>query len=535
MKTTKKQLNRAGSFGKTTSQNPYEGRVGLVYARVSSKKQEIEGTGLGSQEGRCKSDLLSLGVPYTDSFLDSYPGGGDFMNRPAMRDMLAYIDARPYKKFLVSFDDLKRFARDVEFHIKLRAAFAVRDVTLRCLNYNFDESPEGRFAELIMAGQGQLEREQNRRQVIQKMIARMELGYWPFCSKKGYDITKDPLHGKLCIPNHEGAILKRAMEDFSHGVFVRKIDACRFLVEQGFWKKQKPEKYIDKFDEMLRDPFYAGYIEYTPWEVERRIGKHDGIISLETHELIQKRLRREGLGKRIRLDMSADFPLRGLLVCDHCGGHITGAWSQGRKCRYPYYACQNRTCEYYGKSIPKADIESGFTDLLKRNALKPEVEKILIPLFDRIWKEETDALKKQGEAAAREQSRLEEKARTLTEMVIAAKSDTLRSAYERQLEATAEEIENSDGQTGMELDLSIPYRTALGKATGLLKNPLHIWEKLETTDQHKLFYFMFEQKLPYHRTDGYRTAKIACAARLFEEFATANSPDVDITGIEPVT
>src|SRR3989338_9409684 len=162
------------------NKNPFEDREGLVYARVSSKKQEMEGTGLQSQEGRCINDLKTIGVSYIKSFPDSFTGGGDFMKRPAMKELLEYIDARPHKKFVVVFDDLKRFARDVEFHLKLRTAFRARDVILRCLNYNFDESPEGRFAELIMAGQAELERHQNSRQVSQKMKARLEAGYWSF-------------------------------------------------------------------------------------------------------------------------------------------------------------------------------------------------------------------------------------------------------------------------------------------------------------------------------------------------------------------
>jgi DNA invertase Pin-like site-specific DNA recombinase len=124
-------------------------------------------------------------VPHTKSFPDSFTGAGDFMKRPAMKALLAYVDANPHKKYVVIFDDLKRFARDVEFHIKLRAAFKARDVLLVCLNYNFDESPEGRFSETIMAAQAELERHQNRRQVIQKQKARLEAGYWTFGGKKG--------------------------------------------------------------------------------------------------------------------------------------------------------------------------------------------------------------------------------------------------------------------------------------------------------------------------------------------------------------
>ncbi|MBL8564640.1 MAG: recombinase family protein [Hyphomicrobiaceae bacterium] len=45
------------------------------------------------------------------------------------------------------------------------------------LNFNFEDSPEGEFIEAIIAAQSQLERQQNSRQVRQKMRARIINGY----------------------------------------------------------------------------------------------------------------------------------------------------------------------------------------------------------------------------------------------------------------------------------------------------------------------------------------------------------------------
>ena len=322
--------------------NPYAGRDGLVYARVSSKRQEIEGSGLDSQEGRCINDLGLLGVPYDKTFPDTFSGGGDFMKRPAMSAMLAYIDKYPHRRFVVVFDDLKRFARDTEFHLKLRAAFKARDVVLRCLNYTFDESPEGRFAEVVMAGHAELEREQNRRQVIQKQKARLELGYWPFIAKRGYKMVKDPAHGKIAVPDEKDKdLLISALEGFAKGTFVRKIDATRYLVERGFWKNSA-EKNVVQFNNILKSSFYAGFVEYAPWEVSRRTGHHQPLISVETFNLIQNRLKNGGRNKRVRVDVSEDFPLRGIILCAECDEPLRAAWSKGRSKKYPLYACHSK-------------------------------------------------------------------------------------------------------------------------------------------------------------------------------------------------
>lgn len=517
----------------STRTNPYEGRYGLVYARVSSKKQELEGHGRESQEGRCKQELSTLTVPFEKSFPDTASGGGDFMKRPAMAAMLSYIDANPHKKFVVVFDDLSRFARDVMFHIKLRAEFKSRDVLLRCLNYNFDESEEGQFMEIIFAGQAELHRKQNRRQVIQKQKARLEAGYWAFGAKKGYNMVIDRIHGKLSIPNTNGAILAEGIDLFARRILVRKVDLCRFLVERGFWTKQAPEKYIHLVAQILADPFYAGFIEYLEWGVTRRTGKHQPIISLDTFELVQKIIRRENVHKRIRQDVSEDFSLRTLLVCDHCNKHLTGAWSKGRTKRYAYYVCQNKACEYYGKSVSATVIEKQFKQVLKTNKLKPKVDTLVDVVFDRVWKEEVINVKVRESITASHKRSLEDKARELANAAIAARTEAVKGIYEKQLEDLAPQLENPELEPLEDLDFNVPYRTALDKAKGMLKSPYSVWEVLNVNEKQRLFYFIFETKLPYNHLTGYRTDKTPQAVRLFEEFVEQKPLDVEMGGIEP--
>src|ERR1035437_2784597 len=107
----------------------------LIYNRVSSVQQESDGSGLMSQEQRCIKYGESKGymVDKDRIFHDTFSGGGDFMKRPAMRELLEYIDTHSDKKYVVIFDDLKRFARDTKFHIELRGAFNVRKVRVECL------------------------------------------------------------------------------------------------------------------------------------------------------------------------------------------------------------------------------------------------------------------------------------------------------------------------------------------------------------------------------------------------------------------
>ena len=152
----------------------------LIFCRVSSTKQKIDGAGLESQEHRCREYAASKGYNVEAVFPDDISGGGDFMKRPGLTQYSGLLDAQKGRRYVVIFDDLKRFARDTEFHFKLRRAFDMRGATVECPNFKFGDSPEDKFIETIIAAQGELEREQNRRQVLQKMKARVEKGTGSF-------------------------------------------------------------------------------------------------------------------------------------------------------------------------------------------------------------------------------------------------------------------------------------------------------------------------------------------------------------------
>jgi len=162
----------------------------VIYCRVSTRHQESDGHGLQSQETRCRQYAAAKGYEVAAVFPDTATGGGDFMKRPGMVALLSFLDAQPDISFAVIFDDLKRYARDTEFHLRLRREMEIRSAQRECLNFRFEDTPEGEFIETIMAAQGQLERKQNGRQVAQKMRARMENGYWIHNPPVGYRYEK---------------------------------------------------------------------------------------------------------------------------------------------------------------------------------------------------------------------------------------------------------------------------------------------------------------------------------------------------------
>ena len=106
----------------------------LIYTRVSDTKQKTDGHGLESQEHRCRQYATMKQYAVEAVFADDASGGGDFMKREGMVALLAYLDASPQTRYAVIFDDLKRLARDREFHFKLRQELAQRNTIVECLH-----------------------------------------------------------------------------------------------------------------------------------------------------------------------------------------------------------------------------------------------------------------------------------------------------------------------------------------------------------------------------------------------------------------
>ncbi len=523
-------------MGSFRNNNLYKNKVGLIYARVSARKQRTEGHGLESQEERCLSKLREENIPYERSFFDSFTGGGDFMKRPAMREMLEYIDKNPHKSFVVVFDDLKRFARDTEGHIKLRSALKIRDVILLCLNYDFDDTPEGIYFETLQAAHNQLERQQNQRQVIQKQQARLRNGYWAFCAPLGYKKIKDPIHGTIDIPTRNAEFIKGALEGFANRRFENKIDAVRYLQKKGvISNNQHANKGIVTFTNLLKNPFYAGYIEFPKWEVIRREGHHKGIIDIKTFERNQKIL--EGKTPSfVRKDIREDFFLRGLINCACCGKKLTGASSRSKTGKlHPYYKCANKECEMYGKSIRAEDIHAGFSALLGQIRASEDLINLSLAIFEDAWKIEIGNLQNAREEDIGNKEKIEHEIEKYASFAIRTTNSTVLKQYEKQIQKYGEEVEILENRIKTDVDYSIPYRTSSKEVLEVLQKPYTVWENYDVYQKQKFFSFIFDTNLEYDKIEGYRTPNYSLPITLFEAI-TNNEPDmVETVGFEPTS
>ncbi len=485
----------------------------LIYCRVSSTKQRVEGSGLESQEQRCRAYAEEKGYEVEAVFPDDVSGGSDFIKPPGMVALLSYIDAQKSKPYVVIFDDLKRFARDTEFHLKLRREFVTRGAVIDCLKFRIEDTPEGKFIETIIAAQGELEREQNRRQVVQKMKARVENGFWVFRAPVGYRYKNSSSSGgKVLVPDEVLApIVRDALEGFAIGRFASQAEVLRFLEHNPQFPKDRKDGSIRPMtiSRLLRKVVYAGYVEAPKWGIKLRKGQHDGLISFETHQLILEHL--EGRKRRpaARADYNEDFPLRGFVLCDCCSNAMTAAWSKGKYRHYPYYFCMTRGCEAKSKSVPRAKIEEGLAEIIKGLQPAKGLFDLAKAMLRDAWDVRLAAAHGDKEAIHAQLRETERQMEGLLDRIVDANSASIVSAYESRIE----KLEQKKTVLNERLEKSVPKKGRLEDCIELslqfLSKPWFLYEKGDHVMRQTILRLAFSEPLRYAPNGAYRTPELA--------------------------
>ncbi|MGJ8629104.1 MAG: recombinase family protein [Sulfitobacter sp.] len=508
----------------------------VIYCRVSSRSQESEGHGLESQEVRCREYAKSKGYAVEAVFPDTITGGGDFMKRPGMVALLSYLDAMPDESYVVIFDDLKRFARDTEFHLKLRDAFRARNARIECLNFKFDDTPEGEFIETIMAAQGALERKQNGRQVAQKMKARMQSGYWIHTAPIGYKYETIKGRGKVLRPNEPLAgIIREAFEGYASGRFETHAEVKRFFENApDFPRNRNNEVTFQRVTDILTHPIYTGHICSEIYGINWLKGQHEALIALETFDKVQAR-RTSAAKAPTRKDISQDLALRGFVACGDCNEPYTACWSTGKYKKYPYYLCDTKGCDSYRKSVPRAKIEGDFADIMQGLQPTKTLFELTRAMFKHAWELRSAQAETTLKSLQTQIRALNKQIEALLDRIVEASNPSVIRAYEgkiakleRKKQVLGEKLQNNTAPRGK-------FEDFIELSLKFLSSPWKIWESGNITLRRTVLRLVFTERLAYCRNEGYRTPKTTLPFKALAELKQGKREVVHPRGFEPLT
>lgn len=360
-------------------------RIGIIYCRVSRKKQMTEHFWLESQETACRKYAEKEDIKIYKIIRDGGISWATF-ERDGLKEVFEILKKENKNKVMITdliCMDQSRLSRNDKLSESLTNADNIRDygVKIDYVMYPVDDSSMGKFMEQIMYSIAALERRNTAEKSIAGSKRRLHEWYRSFPTlPAGFKREGTGKEKRVVIDPFKGPILKKALEMYANGVILSDMWFFTYLKEQGFTSnKGKIFPSILEFmftEERLQ--FYAGYVLHIPWGVEKPIlGKHPALISLETVAKIQRRREMNPMIGRTKDDKEKVFPLKGLVTCPHCWQRLTAYFAKGKKERYPYYGCQNKRCEHrfcinantfhkdFHEFIDAITISKGMVEILK--------------------------------------------------------------------------------------------------------------------------------------------------------------------------
>ena len=504
----------------------------LIYCRVSSKQQVKEGSWLLSQESVCRryaSQTLWLEVEKV--FNDDGESGAIF-DRKSIRKLFDYIDENLFETYVVIFEDLNRFSRDVEVHSKLKREFKKRRVELKCPNFTFEDTPEWGFQENISVAVSQYEREKNRQRVISRQKERLLAWFYCFSVPIGYKYIKSEHWGKIVVKDDNWKIVKSALEKYAHNELESLRDVEKYL------SKKNVKTSRTSLGRALTNEFYTGYYRCESMGISKTRGKHQAIISEVIYEAIQDKLNSKAQvlkhslqANRERKDVSSDFPLRGLLYCESSQKLLSGGWSKGRSKKFPYYTYP-RNSPMKGKSINRDEFHNEFETYLESIIPKESVFEAFRKAVKIVSDESENVHNELQESLKKELTQIERKISNYVTRIGDTQSEALIENYEKKLLEC--ESEKKRILRDLEREPKNVWTGILEKSESI-RNALQIWKKSRLKNKKTLLKNIFPEWIPVNEKKSVWTATFSLIYQTLSLWERDKNQMVGRPGFEPGT
>ena len=511
-----------------------EQKLAVIYCRVSSTKQTKVGDGLASQKTRCMEYANARGYKVLETFSDD--ASGSLINRPAMKAMLAFLRQNRSAGLAVLIDDISRLARGVKAHIELRAAISLAGGTLESPSVEFGDDADSELQEYILATVAQHQRRKNAEQTKNRMRARVLGGYWPFACPVGYRYQRVTGRGNMLVRNEPlASILQEALEGYASGRFQLQAEVGRFLETfPEFPRDRKGQVRSQQITDILTRAVYAGYVAAPNWDVSLRKGHHEALISYETHLKIQDRVN-GNVRTPSRKDLSADFPLRGAVVCGDCSTPLTACWSKGRMSYHPYYLCRQRGCESYGKSIRRSVIEEEFERMLQGMQPSATLFKAARAMFKDIWDHRLATGAERVKTLKADLGKVNQQVEQFLDRIADATVPSVIAAYETRIKALEDRkivLAEKIATTGRPVR---SFDETLRTAFDFLASPCLLWTSDRIEDKRTVLKLAFADRLAYTKKQGFRTPVFSLPFKALGHFEGQDFEMARLAGIEPTT
>ena len=487
----------------------------LIYTRVSSKKQVVEGHGLEGQERACREFASNQDLKVVKVFSDGWISW-KYSSRVWLDAMIMYLQKANKKYTQIPFvviDDIDRIVRDVKWWIEIKAKIQNQwGAYIHSLKQNIDETPEWKMLQYITMSVKQYERENNARRTRDRQRARVMAGYRPFTCLNWYVFTKNPQGWRMLMLDAEKAsIIKDSLEKCAKWLFLNQQQVADYMNEQGlktkWWNKIEKNaiKRILDSDTLM---FYAGIINYKARDVHNVKWAHPSIISKTTALKIMEHFKLKNFHKTYSNEMIAEkLPLRWSLLCECCWKVMTWAPSKNKIGKYYfYYTCRQKGCEMYGKSLNSKKVHEAFVEHLELMSVDSRSLDLLQDVIVEVYKEK-DTIKKELNSSYYERVKeIDEQVEKIQGRLLSTNNDKLLELYENQVISLLEEKEWAEERLSVDDQTkNMNVEHLIDKARNVLEKPVSIWSEWDYNLRQLLIGVLFSKQIIFSKEKGIQT------------------------------
>ena len=475
----------------------------VIYLRVSTTKQ-VEGASLDTQQKLCqdwasRNDVLVNEIYHDDGV------SAKTLDRPAMKEMLAYLEANKGRVHYLITYQTDRLTRSAVDFFALRAKLSQLGIEYKNINSSLEVSDNEELIQNIEAVLAQHDNKMKSTRVKDNMKKHAKDGYRMSKAPHGLKNVRDVLDRSTLAPV-EGVADKVAsvLEAYSTGTYTiaSLIQMCESI---GLKSAKGKTMQIQAISKMLRNPIYAGLEMSKHTEGQLIPSQFKGIITTATFHRNQELLRSNKNTAATYKKNNPEFPLRRFIVCSECHKPLTGSAPVGGSGkRSPRYHCSR--CHL--PSIQSGELHEQFLHLLASLKPDPDMEKFLKEMIVRVWRDETKTLGNKQKKLHKALEELTERRNKVVEMLVAGQI----TAEEKQEQVARIKVDSDNIQKDLASVGSIAElkTDAIDYAMRFMSNAPRIWSNASI--EHQIIYqrLVFPEGIEYElTTNKFRTPKLS--------------------------
>ncbi|WP_182141912.1 recombinase family protein [Schaalia sp. JY-X169] len=448
----------------------------VSYIRVSTKEQAErggeEGFSIPAQRDANKRKAQSMGAMVVKEFVERGVSGTT-TNRPALQEMLRYLEEESGNIDYVIVHKIDRLARNRADDVEINQRFAEYGVRLVSTSENIDQTPGGLLLHGIMSSIAEFYSKNLSNEVKKGMAEKVRQGGTHGKAPLGYKNIRELKDGRehrtVEVDSQRAPIITWAFEQYATGEYSLR-SLCQELVSRGLTMPQTarlPEKPIEtrQVHQILTNDYYLGVVTFNGTKYP---GNHEPLITSDLFDRVQQILRSKVNGER---SIKHDHYLKSTLWCGQCGYRMMVQVAKTRSdMPYPYYSCTGRhskrtNCDLRSITFDRA--EELIQELYDRLAMKPTEASQLEKLLKQSLRDLTKDTSEKHEALTSQKLQIERKQRKLLEAHYndAIPMDMLRREQKeldsqllsvmRDLDALNTDLAKTDGLIDTAMELSV--------------------------------------------------------------------------------